>query len=117
MNDDSALDDAPHEDWTESAGLLDVMDDVVETVIEDASDELATLVEMAEDGNCEGVVRTGRALRSAAASLSAKPLIAHCRQIEAAGRAGDLPTVRALLSDAQFEFARLRCALSHTHAA
>lgn len=104
------------DEWAQT-GLLGAMDEIVRTFLDDTGDQMETLAEMAEDGNCPGAARIGHALKSAAACLHAPRLTELFKQIEFAGKAGNVDMVRALVPRAQFEFARVRVDLSQSRAA
>jgi HPt (histidine-containing phosphotransfer) domain-containing protein len=118
LDDENGADemDSSAEEWARS-GLLDMMDDVVETLLDDTYDQLAILTEIAEDGDCEGALRLGKSLRSAAGSLHAPGLTDVFKQIESAAKSGDAGTIRQLMPVAEFEFARVRAGMSKPRAA
>jgi HPt (histidine-containing phosphotransfer) domain-containing protein len=94
--------------------LLDdseLVDRVIEGFLADIPRQIEVLRGYLESGNVEGVERQAHTIKGAAANVDAEALRVLALQMEKAGRAGDLETVKALLSELGGAFQTLRGAM------
>jgi CheY-like chemotaxis protein len=86
---------------------------VVAAFLDDAPRQLLSLQQFVEAGDAEGARRQAHTLKGAAATLSADPLCALCREAQQAAEAGELRQVSSLLPRLQQQFEFLKAALHH----
>lgn len=94
--------------------LLDdseLVDRVIEGFLADIPRQIEVLRGYLESGNVEGVERQAHTIKGAAANVDAEALRVLALQMEKAGRAGDLETVKALLSELGGAFQTLKGAM------
>jgi PAS domain S-box-containing protein len=113
---DDALDDATLGELVSSLGGGDegreAVRELVETFLDDAAAQMATLRGAVERGDAEAARRTAHTLKASGATFGAQPFAELCREVEALAREGRLDAAAALLDRADQEWERARSALS-----
>jgi PAS domain S-box-containing protein len=113
---DDALDDATLGELVSSLGGGDegreAVRELVETFLDDAAAQMATLHGAVERGDAEAARRTAHTLKASGATFGAQPFAELCREVEALAREGRLDAAAALLDRADQEWERARSALS-----
>jgi PAS domain S-box-containing protein len=89
----------------------DAVGELVDSFLEDADAQMATLHGAVERGDAELAGRTAHTLKSNGATFGAQPFADLCRTIEAAAREGELENAPVLLGRADEEWTRVREAL------
>ena len=85
--------------------------ELVDTFLDDASTQMATLHGAVESGDADTVRRAAHTLKSNGATFGAQPFAELCRELEALGRDGELAAAPELLAQAEEEWERVREAL------
>ncbi len=94
-------------------GLARVGDDaeffkeLIEMFLEDAPERLDTIHRSIQDANAEEVSREAHGIKGAAANLSANQIRDIAREMESAGKDGDLSALTSLFQELRREFDRL----------
>jgi PAS domain S-box-containing protein len=113
---EEALDHAALEALVSSLGggeeARDAVRELVDTFLEDADTQMATLRGAVERGDADTARRAAHTLKSNGATFGAGPFAELCRKLEELGRAGDLDGAPELLARAEEEWARVREALA-----
>jgi HPt (histidine-containing phosphotransfer) domain-containing protein len=109
---DDALDPAALQYLLEITGGDEAfLDELVETFVHDAHDQLRSLREAVEAGSVEGLVRPAHSLKSNAANVGATRLAELCRDLEADARAGMVAAPAERVAAIEAEFAVVHDAL------
>ena len=87
--------------WLRGAGIEDAADSILGSFADEAAERTRAVHTALAAGDAAAAGLAAHALKSAAVSIRARPLGALLSEIEAAGRAGDLPRARIL--EAQLE--------------
>ncbi len=99
-----------------TGGDLEFLDELVDTYLSDATEQLAALRQAAADGDAAGVVRPAHTLKSSSASVGAMALSEQCRSLEADGRSGVIEDLHARVAACEQTFADVRDALAAARA-
>jgi PAS domain S-box-containing protein len=86
--------------------------ELIDTFLEDAATQMATLQGAVERGDNEAAGRTAHTLKSNGATFGAQPFAGLCRELEALARGGELDDAPELLERAAAEWGRVRDALA-----
>ncbi len=89
----------------------DILGELIDIFLEDTPSRLIDLAQAVGNGDAEGTMQNGHALKSSCAQLGALQLSEYCRQLEAMGRAGDIQGAQPVVAAAQAEFERAKTAL------
>jgi len=93
-------------------GEPDLLADLVEVFVDDASARLKTLREALIQADADGVAKTAHALKGSAGNLGASRMAHSAAQLEERGRSGELDGAEVLLEELQSEFERANAELS-----
>ena len=93
-------------------GEPDLVHEVIVLFLDSAAPRLAALHQAVARGDARTLEQEAHTLKGSAATLGARRLAAICEELQARGRAGDMPGASALLPQLDAEFARVRTALS-----
>ena len=93
------------------------VDELVDTFLEDATTQIASLRTAAASGDTEAIVRPAHSLKSNAANVGATALGELARTLEADGRTGTVPDAVGRIADLETEFDAVRDALLAERAA
>jgi len=85
--------------------------ELVETFLEDAATQMASLHGAVECGDADAARRAAHTLKSNGATFGAQPFAELCRELENLGREGQLDAAPELLGRADEEWERVREAL------
>jgi HPt (histidine-containing phosphotransfer) domain-containing protein len=83
------------------AGVEEVVDNMFQVFLGDAPQRLEALAHAVEAGEAGAIDRAAHAFKSAAATITARPLADVLRAIELAAKAGDVETATALFPEAR----------------
>ncbi len=97
--------------------LGDGLDEVVETYLEDAPEQVASLLQAARQDDAEAMARVSHALKSSSGNLGAMRLCGLCAELERRCREGSLADPRADAGRICEEFDRVRADLGRRLAA
>lgn len=97
----------------EEAGCLEASDDIVRTFLQTSPQRVRALQEAAAGGDLTAVGEAAHALKGSLRVLEAHHLADRCQSLEAAGRAGDIESVRAGMDTFPEEFGRVTAFLEH----
>jgi CheY-like chemotaxis protein len=90
---------------------LEAVRELVDTFLEDAPTQMASLHGAVECGDADAARRSAHTLKSNAATFGAQPFAELCRELENFGREGQLDAAPELLGRADEEWERVREAL------
>ena len=93
------------------------VDELIDTFIEDATNQIDALRAAATAGDTEAIIRPAHSLKSNAANVGATDLGELARGLEADGRTGHVPDEAARIASVEAEFAAVRDALLAERAA
>jgi HPt (histidine-containing phosphotransfer) domain-containing protein len=93
------------------------VDELIDTFIDDATDQVARLRGAAAAGDAEAAIRPAHSLKSNSENVGAKKLAELSRSIETDGRGGAVPDLGARVGEIEAEFAGVRDALLAERAA
>ena len=93
-------------------GDPDVLGELIGMYLTDTEQRIDTIQAAVSEERHTDVERGAHALAGGSAVFGADALIAVCRQLQAAGRSGDLGPARELVERLRVEFDRLQVALS-----
>jgi HPt (histidine-containing phosphotransfer) domain-containing protein len=85
--------------------------ELIDTFLEDAPTQLATLRSAVEHAEVEEARRAAHTLKSNGATFGAQSFTDVCRELEALSKQGELDTAPGLLEQAEMEWERVRDAL------
>lgn len=98
-------------------GEPDVLEELVTMFLSDTARRLAAIRESVSEGRVPEVERAAHALAGGSAVFGAESFISTCRELQRAGREGNLDAVPELVERMEAEFERLRDALRQEIAA
>ncbi|HET9709025.1 MAG TPA: response regulator, partial [Gemmatimonadales bacterium] len=78
------------------AGAESAVDQILDTFLDSTPQRITAITSALASGNATDIERSAHALKSAAGTIGAKSLAALLQQLEAAGKAGDVASARAL---------------------
>ena len=87
------------------------LDELIETFIQDADNQLRSLGEAVAAGSVEGLVRPAHSLKSNAANVGATRLAGLCRDLEGDARAGTVDSPAERVAAIEAELGAVRDAL------
>ena len=85
--------------------------EIVELFLQDAPRHVAAILEAAEETDASALERAAHTLKSTSAQMGAEALSALCKELEAAGRSGDVDDVLESALQVEVEYERVRQAL------
>lgn len=94
-----------------TGGDLEFVDELVDTYLADATDQLAALDEAVAAGDVAAITRPAHSLKSSSANVGAASLSELGRTLEEGSRSGALADPAALVGAARREFAAVRASL------
>nr|MDQ3317199.1 response regulator [Actinomycetota bacterium] len=92
-------------------GDAELLSELAEMFLDDASSRLAALRGVIEDGDAHAVERAAHTLKGSSGNMGATGMAAICAELEEAGASGDLARAPGLLERLEEEFGRVRPAL------
>jgi HPt (histidine-containing phosphotransfer) domain-containing protein len=92
-------------------GGAEMLAELAEMFLDDASSGLATLREAIEAGDANSVERVAHTLKGSSGNMGAKGMAAICAELQDTGSSGDLSCAPELLEQLEDEFERVRPAL------
>jgi len=93
---------------SEFGGDREILAELRDLFLSQAPPLYATILESMDGGNVPDMVKDAHSLKGACATYGAPRLTAVCKEIELAGKAGDLETARAWRAAFVLEFAALK---------
>lgn len=102
-------------EWIDDYGE-EFLVELIETYIEDAVTRLGELRRAFDSADIETVTREAHTLKSSSANVGAMKLSRLAKDVEAAGRSGDLSHVGEQIARSEVEFAEARCSLERLRA-
>ncbi len=93
------------------------VDELIDTFLDDASNQIASLREAAAASDDDAIVRPAHSLKSNSLNVGATVLAELCRSLEADGGAGDVPELAPRIAAVEHEFDAVRAALLASRAA
>jgi HPt (histidine-containing phosphotransfer) domain-containing protein len=100
-----------------TGGDVAFVDELVDTFIDDATDQLDSLRAAGAASDASAIVRPAHSLKSNSDNVGAMVLADLCRSLEADGRAGHVPEMEERIAAIETEFAEVRAALLEARAA
>ena len=97
-------------EWIEEYGE-EFLVELIDAYLDDAPTRLAELRRAFENGNAETFTREAHTLKSSSANLGAMKVSALAKEMEMAGRAGNMAQMAEPVARAEAEFALVRAAL------
>ncbi len=91
-------------------GEPDILEELVEMFLKDASSQLETLKEATEKGDAQIIEHIAHTLKGSCANMGAVRMEALCSELEDIGRSGNLVAAPARISRLEEEFGRVRVA-------
>ena len=95
----------------DSDGQGDFLQGLIEKYLNNSSTDLQNLESSMRIGDAEALGKTAHRLKSASANLGAMTLASLCKELETAGRSGQLDAAGAMLTALTFEYQRVSQAL------
>ena len=99
-----------------TGGDPEFLDELIETYLADAEEQIAAMREALADGHDAALMRPAHSLKSNSANVGATVLAELCRSIELDARNGAVPDAAARLETVETEFAYVRAALQEARA-
>ncbi|MCP4701655.1 MAG: Hpt domain-containing protein [Gammaproteobacteria bacterium] len=111
-NTDDVIDKEAIDELNEmSGGDQEILEDVINTYVQDAAMLVEEIRQAAEAGDADTLQRKAHPLKSSSASLGARKFAELCKALEAAGRAGALEGIQEKTKELTVEFKKVRNAL------
>ncbi len=98
---------------SEFGGDREILAELRDLFLSQAPPLYATILESMDGGNVPEMVKDAHSLKGACATYGAPRLTTVCKEIELAGKAGDLETARAWRAVFILEFAALKEGITH----
>jgi two-component system, sensor histidine kinase and response regulator len=87
------------------------VDELIDTFIEDAQQQIGTLQAAGEANDVAAIVRPSHSLKSNSVNVGATVLADQCRSLEADAREGQVPDMQARIAAVEAEFGAVRGSL------